>query len=85
MAGDIICKATGYKGKIKKEAQRTVDPQRFQFDCSKAELMLNFKAEYKFKDGFNAMLKEIESDAKPKPTVSKYMGDNLESSPVNAG
>lgn len=74
VAGDIICKATGYKGKIKKEPQRTVDPQRFLFDCSKAEVMLHFTAEYKFKEGFAHMLQEIEKDEKNKPTVSEYMG-----------
>lgn len=56
-AGELICKASGYKGKIETKEQRTVDPQRFVYDCSKAKRMLNFKAEYNFKQGLDAMLK----------------------------
>lgn len=85
VAGDIICKATKYKGKIEKKAQRTVDPQRFQFDCSKATIMLDFKAEYSFKDGFTQMLKEIEYDEKNKPSISEYMGPADQASPVHLG
>jgi nucleoside-diphosphate-sugar epimerase len=54
-AGKAICKAFGYDGEIKVEEQRTVDPDRFVFDCSKAERMLGFKAQYSFAEGLNEM------------------------------
>lgn len=54
-AGELVCKVAGYKGKIEKRAQRTVDPDRFLFDVSKAERMLNFKAEFDFKAGLTDM------------------------------
>ena len=54
-AGQLICEITGYKGKVEKEKAREVDPQRFVFDCSKAESMLNFKATYNFRDGLEHM------------------------------
>lgn len=57
-AGKIICEITGYKGKIDKKEQRSVDPERFLFDTSKAETMLGFKAKYKFKEGLKDMLSE---------------------------
>ena len=57
-AAKIICEMTGYKGKIEKLGGRTVDPLRFVFDISKAERMLNFKAEYNFKQGMKEMLKD---------------------------
>lgn len=56
-AGELVCKIAGYKGKIEIKEQRTVDPQRFGFDCSKAERMLNFKAEYDFSKGLEDMFK----------------------------
>ena len=54
-AGKLVCKAANYKGKIEVKEQRTVDPGRFQFDCSKAERMLGFKAEYDFEKGLKDM------------------------------
>lgn len=62
-AGQIICKFAGWKGKIEKKNMRTVDPLRFLFDCSKAERMLGFKAQFSFEKG----LKDMFSDAKPNP------------------
>jgi nucleoside-diphosphate-sugar epimerase len=56
-AGDIVCELSGYDGEVQVEKQREVDPQRFVFDCSKAEIMLGFKAEYSFRDGLRDMLK----------------------------
>ncbi len=50
-AGQIICKATGWKGKIERRVARTVDPERFNFDVSKASRMLNFDAQYDFQAG----------------------------------
>jgi UDP-glucose 4-epimerase len=58
-AGKQICEATGYKGEIEIKEGRTVDPERFAFDCSKAENMLQFKAEYTFKQGLAHMFKEL--------------------------
>lgn len=54
-AGKIICEATGWKGEIDIKEARTVDPERFAFDTSKAEVMLGFKAEYDFKRGLTDM------------------------------
>lgn len=57
-AGKIICKATGWKGKIEKKEQRGVDPDRFVYNCKKAEVMLNFKARFNFEDGLKDMFSE---------------------------
>ncbi len=57
-AGKIICKATGWKGKIEVKEGRTVDPERFLFDCSKAERMLGFKAQWSFANGLKDMFSE---------------------------
>lgn len=57
-AGKIICKFTGWEGEIEKKEARTVDPERFAFDCSKAEKMLNFKAEWTFEKGLEDMFKD---------------------------
>lgn len=57
-AGQILCDVMGYTGKIEIKEQRTVDPQRFVFDCSKAEVMLGFKAQYTFKKGLEDMFNE---------------------------
>lgn len=54
-AGRIICDAVGYKGDIEIKPQRGVDPDRFFYDCSKAERMLGFKAAYSFADGLTDM------------------------------
>lgn len=50
-AGKLICEIAGYKGKIEKKEMRSVDPERFVYDISKAERMLGFKARYNFRDG----------------------------------
>lgn len=65
-AGKIICKVTGYKGKIEKREQRTVDPERFVFDCSKAEKMLGFKARFNFELGIKEMFKNDTTSKRPK-------------------
>lgn len=57
-AGDLICKKTGYTGKIERKEMRTVDPLRFVFDCSKASRMLGFKAEYDFSKGLDDMFRK---------------------------
>jgi len=54
-AGQIICDQTGWKGKIEVKEARTVDPERFAFDVSKASVMLGFTAEYDFKKGLTDM------------------------------
>lgn len=54
-AGEIVCRVAGWTGAIEKKEQRTVDPDRFVFDVKKAEVMLDFKAEY----GFEAGLKDM--------------------------
>lgn len=57
-AGELVCKMAGYNGEVKKEEMRTVDPMRFVFDCSKAEKMLGFKADFTFEQGLAHMFKE---------------------------
>ena len=57
-AGRIVCKLANYKGKIEVKESRSVDPGRFVFDCSKAERMLGFKAEYSFVQGLKEMFKD---------------------------
>jgi nucleoside-diphosphate-sugar epimerase len=61
-AGEIVIKAynaqnpdKAFKGQVDVKEQRTVDPERFLFDCSKAERMLGFKAEYDFAKGMKDM------------------------------
>jgi UDP-glucose 4-epimerase len=55
-AGEIICEALNWpKKKIEIKEQRSVDPDRFFYDCTKAEVMLGFKAEYTFKKGLKDM------------------------------
>lgn len=58
-AGKIVMKAAGYEGDVEKVEQRTVDPGRFAFDCSKAKVMLGFKASFNFKQGMEDMFNEI--------------------------
>jgi nucleoside-diphosphate-sugar epimerase len=58
-AGKIICKYAGYKGEIKIEPARTVDPERFVYDMSKTNNKLGFKAEYNFDRGIKDMFNEI--------------------------
>ena len=60
-AGDLICKMTGYTGKVERQEMRSVDPERFVFDCGKADRMLGFKAEYTFEKGLTDMFKEDKS------------------------
>lgn len=58
-AGKIICDALEWdSSKVEIKEARTVDPERFLFDCSKAERMLGFKAEYDFKLGLEDMFKK---------------------------
>lgn len=54
-AGNLVCEVTGWTGDIETKEGRTVDPERFAFDCSKAEVMLGFKAKFNFKDGLTDM------------------------------
>lgn len=54
-AGKIVCDVSGYTGEIEVKEQRTVDPERFWFDCSKADKLLGFKAEYDFRKGLEDM------------------------------
>lgn len=59
-AGEAVCEALNWpKKKVDIVEQRTVDPDRFVFDCSKADKMLGFKAEYTFAKGLKDMF-EIE-------------------------
>lgn len=55
-AGKIICRANGWpEDQVEIKEGRTVDPERFVYDCSKAEVMLGFKAEYTFAKGLEDM------------------------------
>ena len=63
-AGKIICDIMGYKGKIEIKEGRTVDPARFIFNTKKAELMLGYKAQWKFKDGLKDMMGKLKVNDK---------------------
>ena len=54
-AGKIICDYAGYTGDIEVKEARTVDPEKFLFDVSKADRMLGFKARYTFAEGLKDM------------------------------
>lgn len=59
-AGEAVCEALGWpKDKIDIKEGRTVDPDRFWFDCSKAEIMLGFKARWSFAEGLKDMFTEV--------------------------
>lgn len=57
-AGKVVCELTGYKGKVEVKEQRTVDPDEFIYDVSRADKFLHFKAEYNFRDGLIDMFKD---------------------------
>lgn len=67
-AGKIVCDVAGYEGDIDVQEARTVDPERFYFDCSKAEVMLGFKATYDFKAGLEDMFADM-------PRAASGIGD----------
>lgn len=79
-AGEIICKATGWKGKIEVKEQRTVDPDRFVYDVSKAEVMLGFKAVYDFEKG----LKDMFAEAVPSSLLEENNDDSANGDRVAA-
>lgn len=54
-AGEMICKAAGYKGEIEIKKGREVDPSKFVYDISKAKLMLGYESKYSFKEGLSDM------------------------------
>lgn len=60
-AGKLVCEVAGYKGDIEIKEGRTVDPEKFAFDCSKAERMLGFKYKYDFASGLKDMFKDDKS------------------------
>ena len=59
--GKMICEVAEYKGGIEKREGRTVDPDRFVYDISKAEKILGFKAKFDFKLGLIDMLQDEKS------------------------
>lgn len=71
-AGQEVCKASGWKGEVEVKEQRGVDPERFWFDCKKAEVMLGFKYKYSFADGLADMFKDdtISLESQPDNTRS---------------
>jgi UDP-glucose 4-epimerase len=78
-AGEIIIKMNNlhsdkpFKGKVEVKKGRTVDPERFVFDTTKAETMLGFKYEYDFENGLNDMFELIEAEKHPpEGYISKY-------------
>lgn len=59
-AGKAVCRVLNWpEDKVEIKEARTVDPERFLFDCSKAERMLGFKAEYTFEKGLEDMFKAV--------------------------
>jgi UDP-glucose 4-epimerase len=68
-AGDLIVKLyneaypeKAFKGKVDVREGRTVDPQRFVYDISKAERMLGFKAEFSYAAGLKDMFALIKAE-----------------------
>lgn len=57
-AGELVCAAVGYDGETIVVPSRSVDPQRFVYDTSKAQSMLGFKARYVFAAGLADMVKK---------------------------
>lgn len=87
-AGKAIVKATGWKGKIEKKVQRSVDPDRFFYDCTKAEVMLKFKAKYNFEQGLKDMFDEVAADEEKLKNSGKpsfYQAGSHESSGGGSG
>lgn len=58
-AGDIVCKVTGWTGGVEKVKARIVDPQRFAFDISKANMMLGYKPNWTFEQGMADMFSDL--------------------------
>jgi len=57
-AGNIVCKITGWKGGVEKVKARTVDPKRFAYDISKAQMMLGYYPKWTFEQGMAEMFKD---------------------------
>lgn len=58
-AGEAVCEILNWpRENIDVKEQRTVDPERFLFDVSKAERMLGYKAAFSFKEGLADMFKD---------------------------
>jgi UDP-glucose 4-epimerase len=60
-AAAMICEVFDYEGKIETIEQRSVDPDRFVFDCSKAAIRLGFTATCLFHEGLERMKKELDA------------------------
>ena len=69
-AGELVCRLSGYKGKVEVKEGRTVDPERFVYDISKAEKMLGFKAQFSFEKG----LADMFDDKVLAPTTFQHLG-----------
>lgn len=71
-AGKVVCEASGWKGGVEVKEQRGVDPHRFWFDCSKAEVMLGFKYKWSFEAGIKDMFSDgsISIASQPEHTKS---------------
>lgn len=54
-ASELIRDAWNYDGPVTIVEQRSVDPQRFVYDVSKAIRLLQFRADYSFAEGLAAM------------------------------
>lgn len=63
-AGDIICDIFGWTGGIEKLKAREVDPLRFVYNTSKAEMMLGYKYKYNFKQALLDMKKILKYNDK---------------------
>lgn len=58
-AGRMVCDAWGYTGSTVVVPGREVDPARFVYDCSRAERVIGFRAEYDFARGLEAMAAQM--------------------------
>jgi UDP-glucose 4-epimerase len=57
-AGALVCEVWGYSGDTLVIPARSVDPDRFVYDTSKASRMLGFTAEYDFAKGLRSMVSQ---------------------------
>jgi nucleoside-diphosphate-sugar epimerase len=54
-AAQTVFDVFGYQGDVETVPQRSVDPDRFVYDCSKATRLLGFTAAYSFRRGLEEM------------------------------
>ena len=57
-AGELICEAAGYTGKVEIRPGRGVDAERFFYDITKAKTKLGYEPKYTFEQGLKDMFRK---------------------------